>query len=52
VGAKTRHFGKRLEAFSLLKILLMIGMAKARVLPLPVKALPTKSLNIYNFYYD
>jgi len=27
----------------------MIGMAKAKVLPLPVKALPTKSLNGYIF---
>lgn len=43
MGDKTKHFGNLL-LLSLFKILLTIGIAKAKVLPLPVKAFPTKSL--------
>jgi hypothetical protein len=44
VGDKTSAFGKRDPRFGLFSILLIIGIAKASVLPLPVIALPIKSL--------
>jgi hypothetical protein len=49
VGDKTRHFGKRLALLGLFKTLFIIGMPKAKVLPLPVIALKININFLKNF---